>query len=428
MKVGDLSWRWLCAALAVVVLVLAAIVFRHGSAGHGSVEPVEQVPAVMGLRPTEVIQPAPLAGSAPSVAESAAGLRGVDEIQICGGAWVKTQSDGSLDDADIERATRLPQARLRVVAGLKSDKSELAQAAALMLEMATAGATNDQVRDALAQKAASGTDPRAYALAYNTCGADKRGEGACQLLSAAQWARLDPGNASPWLAALAEARVGKDRVAEDEALHRIATSQRSDLGFFVLPGLILDAAPADDASALAAWVMVTEAIGSAAAHSLPGYQHVTTACRATALRDPNRQQTCLAIAELLSERSDTVIERMIGVAMGRQLGWPAERSDRMRGEYDAYVASLTAKKTSSLDGLACAEIRRDLDGVRQMAALGETGVLREWIAHSGKKPEDFGREHRLRQKLAAERAGAESAAATASMASAARPSSASAPP
>jgi hypothetical protein len=424
-----LSWRWPWIVLAILVLVLAAIVFREASKGRIGAEPMEEAPVAARVRQLEVVNQTPLSSSASLGSEGAAGLRGVDEIQICGGAWVKMQSDGSFDEVDIERATRLPEARARVVAGLKSDKRELAQAAALMLEMTAAGASNDQVRDALAQKAAASSDPRAYALAYNTCGTDKRGEGACQLLSAAQWARLDPGNASPWLAALAEARARKDRVAEDEALHRIATSQRSDLGFFVLPGLILNAAPGDDAAAVTAWVMVTEAIGAAAAYGLPGYQHLTTACRGTALRDVNRQQTCLAIAELLGERSDTLIERMIGVAMGRQLGWPAERSDRMRGEYDAYVASLPVKAAGSED-LTCAEIRRDLDGVRHMAALGETAVLREWVTRSGRKPEDFAREQRVRQKGAAEKASAQAAAASsgASAASAVRPSSAAAPP
>src|SRR5437870_2085243 len=58
-------------------------------------------------------------------------------------------------------------------------------------------------RDALAEISASTTDPRVYALGYMTCATSRPASGdACQMLSAAQWARLDPGNAQPWLYAL----------------------------------------------------------------------------------------------------------------------------------------------------------------------------------------------------------------------------------
>ena len=413
------------------MLVLAAIVLRLASADLGSVQPAKPDPVDVLAPQAEMAERAPLAaGLSPTAEQGTASLHGADEIQICGGGWVKTQADGSLDQADIERATRLPEARLRVVAKLKSDNSDLAQAAALMLEMTAAGADIAQVRDALARRVASSTDPRAYALAYNTCGSGDRSEGACSLLSAAQWARLDPGNASPWLATLGEARARKDRVLEDEAMHRIATSQRSDLGFFVLPGLILDAAPAEDAFLVAAFMMGAEAIGRGAAHTLPGYQLMLTACRGTALLDANRQQTCLAIAEVLSERSDTYIERSIGAAMGKQLGWPADRNDRMGGEYEAYGAHLNQKNATGIEDMACGDFRRDLEQMRSAAARGETGALREWVAQSGKKAEDFVREQRARQKIAAERALEQMAAApaAASAASAVRPSSASAPP
>lgn len=39
------------------------------------------------------------------------------------------------------------------------------------------------------------------------------------------------------------------------------------------------------------------------------------------------------------ERSDTLIERGIGTAIGRQLGWPAERVDRLSGETTDYMSA-----------------------------------------------------------------------------------------
>lgn len=337
----------------------------------------------------------------------------VDEIEVCGGAWVRVQADGVLDQADLDRATRLPQARARIVAAMRVDASDLSQVAALWLTMMSAGADGDRALDALVRKAVSSSDPKAYALAFNSCGGDRRSTGACPMLSAAQWARLDPGNLSPWLAMLAEAKARKDRAAEDEALHRMATARRSELGTFLLPGLVVNAAPDDDASVLAAWAMADEMIGTAAAWGMPGYQHLTDACKGVALRDANRRQTCAAIAEVLSEHADTVLERRFGTRIGAHVGWSAERVDRVRGEHAAYEASLSAAApfADGQRGLSCSRLRRDLDHLRRLARLGETGVLREWVAQSGKSPDDFVRAERAQEKQALEDARAQAASA-----------------
>lgn len=337
----------------------------------------------------------------------------VDEIEVCGGAWVRVQADGVLDQADLDRATRLPQARSRIVAAMRADAGDLSQVGALWLTLMSAGADGDRALDALVQKAVSSSDPNAYALAFNSCGGDRRSTGACPMLNAAQWARLDPGNLSPWLAMLADARARKDPAAEDEALHRMATARRSELGTFLLPGLVINAAPADDASVLAAWAMAGEMIGAAAAWHMPGYLHLTDACKGGALRDANRRQTCAAIAEVLSEHSDTVIERSFGTLIGARVGWPAERVDRVRGEHAAYEAALsaTAPVADGQRGLGCSRLRRDLEHLRRLARVGETGVLREWVAQSGKSPDDFVREERAHEKQALEDARAQAGSA-----------------
>src|SRR5439155_5353440 len=91
------------------------------------------------------------------------------------------------------------------------------------------------------------------------------------------------------------------------------------------------------------------------------------------------------------------IERSIGVSIGRRMGWPAERGERMQGEYVGYVASLSPP-TGNRPDLGCPTIQRELDNVRRRATLGETGALREWVAQSGKKPEDFVRAQRALQQ------------------------------
>ena len=353
---------------------------------------------------------------------------GDDQVEVCGLGWVKAQADGSVDPNLLRSADRIDAARARIIASLRSGKSELSQATGLWLSMMDAGIGTDQASDALARTVLSSTDPQAYALAFNVCRSHQHNEGACQLLSASQWARLDPGNATPWLAMLSDAKARKDRAAEDEALHRIGTAQRSDLGFFAAVGLAANAGSDDDESVLAAWATAVELIGIAAAWSIPSYQHVVAACKGVALADPNRRQTCSAVADVLTDHSNSFVDRMMGVAIGKHLGRPAEKSEWQSDEYSAYIASLGASGADR-QSLACADLRRGLEAIRRTASLGEIGALREWVAQSGKKPEDFAREARVRQtQQARDQAGSQAASAPDDAAPEPRPASAAAPP
>jgi hypothetical protein len=409
-------WRWAIAALsgaALALLIAFVVVVR--SAPLDEAAPPPAAPVVW--RPVPAASAEPLAET---VASSAAGPvadaapRGEGDIELCGGAWVKANADGSFDRTDFDRTARAPEVRARIVAALRADPSELAQAAAEWFATVGTGDGAGQeapgaaaARDALARRALAAGDARVYALAFNTCGADKRGDGACQLLNAAQWARLDPTNATPWLHVLAAARERNDRAGQDEALHRIATAQRSEVGFFAVPGLIANAAPADDVSVLlATWTMALESI---AMQRLPSYQPLLAACRSDALRDANRRQTCNAIATLLTDSADSLIERGTGATLGQQLGWSAERNDSLRGLYRAYAEHRGAMLTSGPGGshFGCSDLRRGLDVFRRSTLPGgEMGGLREWLAQSGKTPEDFARNERAWREAEVERGNA----------------------
>jgi hypothetical protein len=412
-------WGWTIAAMSVAALaLLVAFVIVVRSAPLDEAPP-RDMPVVWRPVPAAVVEP--LAGPrAEAVASAAASpvanaaAPGEGDIELCGGAWVKANADGSFDRTDFDRTARAPEVRARIVAALRADPSELAQAAAAWFATVVIGdgASQDApgaaaARDALARQALAATDPRVYALAFNACGGNKHADGACQLLNAAQWARLDPTNATPWLHVLAAARERNDRAGQDEALHRIATAQRSEVGFFAVPGLIANAAPAGDAPALlASWTMALESV---VMQPRPSYQPLLTACRSETLRDANRRQTCSAIATLLTDSADTLIERGIGATLGQQLGWPAERNDSLRGSYRAYAEHRAAMLTPGPGGshFGCAGLRRGLEMFRQSAARGgEMGGLREWLAQSGKTPEGFARDERAWREADAERGNA----------------------
>lgn len=376
---------------------------------HDEPEPPAAAEAVPAASPPD----APVHAPPESTDLPVAAVHGSDEIELCGGQWVKAKPDGSIDDEDFARVVRLPEARARVIDDLRADTSEFARAASIQLTLVGSDPASPAVaeeRDSLARMAATTGDPQVYALAFNTCGRVQPTEGACQLLNPEQWARLDPGNATPWLFALAQAAQRRDAAAQSEASFRISTSMLSDQHFFAVPGLVIDHMPSDDASMPAALMLASEVIGVEAAWSLPGYQALYDLCKASTLRDANRRQTCTAVAELLVEHSDTLLERGVGIAIGKRLGWPDERIERLRGEQTAYFFSPGASTAQApVDG--CNGIRRDLATVIRHARLGEAGALREWVAQSGKEAADF---------ILAEREAQAKAAAAASAASAAR--------
>ena len=242
------------------------------------------------------------------------------------------------------------------------------------------------------------TDPAAYAIAYRVCGPVR--EGSCGMLSADQWARLDPGNAAPWYEVYAAAQKRKDSASANEALHRIATSQRSEQRVFQMAGVLIDAVPQDDALRNGAFMLAVDMINIEVAWAVPAMQPLVAACEREPMRDTNRRQTCEAIADVLFQKSDTLLERSIGAALGRRLGWPEERIDRVRAEHQAFADSTYAGIEPSR-AMSCESIKRVADDVRRKARLGEVGAMREWLAREAPPSDELLRRYRAAQAASA---------------------------
>ena len=351
----------------------------------------------------------------PASAASAAGsVHGADEFEVCGGRWFKFNPEPTSAEREaFQRGIGLPEARASLMSALRADPSDYAHAVALQLAFAD-DTSQTATRDALIQLATTTRDPRVYALAFATCGngSPLAADSACKMLNAAQWARLDPGNAAPWMAALVDAVARHDLAAQNEALYQIAHSERSEQRFLAVTGEVLAHMRSDDEADLPATLaLAVDAAGVDAARQFPNYQNLTQTCRGAELTDANRRQTCAQIAELMFERSDTLLERLIGGAIGGRVGWPQERIEAARGQYSAYTQSILAKSASAAAG-SCAAMRQDLHVFEERARLGEVGAVRQWIASSGKKDEDFVRLERDEQlRRVADAASAASAAA-----------------
>ncbi len=236
--------------------------------------------------------------------------------------------------------------------------------------------------DAVARLAASSTDPRVYAIAFHACSGPnthtQRG-GACQLITAAQWARLDPGNAVPWAFVAAAAQAQGDVAALNEAMHQIAQARHSRHGWGELPGLVLAHAPADAPALKATYELIVSVIGVEATWVIPSYQTISPFCKAEALADTNRRETCGRIAELLAEHSDTLLDRSFGASIGKRVGWLSERTDAMQAEF-ATLSQKVADAGVDPDQPTCAALRRSVDYLRSVEADGELGAMRRLAA------------------------------------------------
>lgn len=415
-------WMW----LALLPLVALLGFYWHTMPEEGNAPP----PATgVAQSRSPVVQPQAAASSissarvasAPAVRVGAAApAHSPDEVQVCGRGWVRlpVKPDGAVDDEALAGALQLPDAERAILANLRGAADPLSRAAAIWLEMAKrqgealakAGdcetkECKEKLRpsreslDALAQLALSTQNPKVYALAFHACAAQGQGQGVCQMLNAAQWARLAPGNAAPWSFMADAALTRKDKAGAQEALYQMAHAQRSDLGFFDVTGAILGQACGNDSLKLGASSLINLAVGQQAHWGLPSHSRLAAACSTAELRDTNRAQICAAVAELWAERSDTLLERGLGISLGQRIGWPAERMDRMRGEAAAFTEAMVPREPEQR-GLSCAELDRDLKQFARFAAVGEVGGLREWVSRSGKTSEDFMRAERMARETA----------------------------
>ena len=357
-----------------------------------------------------------------------------DEIQLCGGHWVKAGPDGkpmpealqalvtkSLDEISgvaIGLMAASPSPRVQAAAHYYQ-AGRLAFASLSSRERVVEGTPH---RDALARLAQLNDDALIYAWAYRACKSAAAGSpGACMQITAAQWARMDPDNAEPWLAVAEEARRRKDEALLDDAMFHVAAAERHDSGWAALAATVADYTPQDERSLIGTFMAIAQGVGIEAAVSTD-WQGVSEYCSVKATLEPNRSETCERMATMLADRSTSVSARHMGMTIGRRLGWNAERLDALAEQRDAesMATRLNGPDAAHDDPMACAAMRASIERLRAHAEFGELEMLRRDVAQSGlpvaRLAADFRRqrERDRRQVVAGEAVSAESAASAAS--------------
>jgi hypothetical protein len=405
---------------ACVVLVGAGIAWRlvdHGSAPPPAplsrVQPAAASAAVPAVRPATVslAAPVPIAASAPR-------LLAPNEAEVCGiGPVVRSEREPNEYQALL--AHRTPGATARWLDGLIEQGDERTRAAALLMRshlvaeestpprpapecganaacVATRGAQARLAqhhaglpwRERLVHEATLTRDPMVYALALQACQipGGRIGDGACQLLSLAQWARLDPDNAIPWLQVAYDARRRGDPAAQDEALYRASQASRSMFDPEGLAGLLL-AADTSELSEVDRSLLQIDAVGTVAAFAIPGLRAVNENCASPQLANTNRRQTCSALAELLVSKPGLLIDLGIGTRLGERLGWPAERVNALRRTQRALMG-VQAEGATAPEALGCASLARRRALLIEQSHVGEVAALMGRLRSSGRSVDD----------------------------------------
>jgi hypothetical protein len=263
--------------------------------------------------------------------------------------------------------------------------------------------------DALADAAATTSDPVVYAIAVQACAAwdakVKRGGSYCQLITLDRWTQLDGDNLVPWLFRAAAADAQGDAATKREALYRASIATGSRSGGEALLARALPALPAD-LSELERQGLAVGAMGLTAAWVPPPLQLVMTACTAEAVRDANVRQVCDGLASVLAEKSNNLTERTLGAKMAERLGWPAERVAALKKELNAIRAIASNPPSDALD---CSSLQRTNADFLRRAQMGEVAFYRARIAESNETVDGWAK--RFADSVANLRLAAASAAA-----------------
>ncbi len=419
MEVSTLR-RWIGARPGGIAIGVAAIVVAVGVAwiafkGEGEPTEVAVPPPASPTIAIDLPASSAAAASAPEPAVLGEASPADDEVQMCGGEWVKTGADGEVvkEEAEAFERRALEATKQPTLAVMEASGDERVQAAARFYQAGV-----EAHREALVHLAQGSTDPQVYAWAYQACRrADPSAQGSCQLVSIEQWARLDPSNAMPWLALAREAELRHDATALDDAMFHVASAERLDIGWGQLPSALVEHVPSGDENLVGALGLAIEAIGAEAAEAV-AYSTAMKYCSANELADANRRENCERVAELLIDRSTMLVERKMGAALGKRLGWPPERLESLRKEHDALFGT-AVHDTVRIDGTrSCADLRRELERIRDVARNGEIATARLALEASGKTSEQIAVDYRqdlarLQDEVQPEEAAASAASAAA---------------
>jgi hypothetical protein len=284
---------------------------------------------------------------------------------------------------------RYMAAQARIDAALRASANPFDHAVADFLNVGDARTPSGRI-DALVQQAVGTTDPRVYGLALRAClAAGTRSPwlkssgvipASCALLSARQWAALDPDNGVPWLTVLSQANAAKDASGQQEALGHLAAARRFDsrvqeIGAAVVTHLP-DPAPMDDD----ALTLATMALGEIFVSSTTGSE-LAEVCRNRAGGDPARAAQCVAIGSTMYDHSDSMTTYQMGGVLVYLGGGDPSKRDAARAE----LRTLARRYGDQLPDEPCESVRFVMKRLVRAGQVGELAAFRELASAPAKR-------------------------------------------
>ena len=367
------TWRGACAAFGVVIiLVVTGWVYGGRAREVKTLAPatpvgVRRLDGVASLTFANVLTP-PVLTAEPPVAPGDCGLTKVPP----------TADDASENDQPTIAASSKTHDRWE--AALLDSSDSRARAIGLVIrrmELIRAGSTvpAEESRDELVQLAAGAGDPAVYAIAVGLCrtpSSDANMAGACQRISLAEWTRLDPDNAVPWILTAQAARRRSDTQAEAIAFARAANTHKIDNSGDSLLSFGLTEVP-QDITPTQRTALAIELVGIEAAWGGPELSEISRYCSADAVRRDEAHKECDAVAELLVNHGGTILNLGLGVRIGERVGWSSERLQGLSQEREALFRVLPDER----QGWSCETVYKMNEFIDKRAQLGELGALRD---------------------------------------------------
>jgi hypothetical protein len=251
--------------------------------------------------------------------------------------------------------------------------------------------------DQLAATVSTGRDGRAYATALLLCDrayVSGRSSGHCARLSVAQWTALEPDNVIAWLSAASRAQAAGDRTAQDAALRGAARATSSRLDWQE-PLALADHAEIAKLPPPVRLAVLTDLLGTYSAVPLPPLLAASQHCGKGVAMDDTRRRECSAIAEALLTGS-SLLELSLGIAFGRQAGWPDDKLAPLQDKLDAIQQATSHPLWDSSDYWSCGFLETLQGYATRLARQGEVGVGEEAIKQTGKSPSEVASQWRER--------------------------------
>ena len=323
--------------------------------------------------------PASAAAPAPRFAAAPLPEPAADETDLCGYGRVKESDVENVRDQSAKDADEVLDGLKKKLAASKDPRQ-----AALGLYMLGS-------KEALVKLASGSRDPQVYALAFLSCG--YTGGGACDLLSAQQWAEMDSDNGVPWLLVASAARPRfvpqgdpERNVAMYQAVVRASSAKRFDsylpdfLGMLQRPQ-ILDQPP-QTRSALDDVLM-----GMQMALPMISYAPFIEYCRDATVDGVTRASVCTNLANvLLGDR--TMLGFSAGVRLAESAGWSPDRVGALQKQRTEYQGALGEPHPKYRENES---VRSDCDGLAafdrwaaEYSRLGDRGMAEKSIEETRK--------------------------------------------